>query len=102
MKFYHLWILGIPDHSSADEYDMLDDLSDFLKNKGLKNGEIFYYRDSGATNGKITLRFFYNQDRDQAAKALNLSNFLGHTITAFIVDPEMDDLLDFEFGDKSF
>lgn len=101
MQHYHLWLVGIPELSELDEHEMMDELSEFLKDKGLKNGEILH-RDSGFTKDKVTLRFFYDQDRDQAAKALNLSEFLGYTITTVILDPDMDDFFDLEKPDGNF
>lgn len=101
MQHYHLRLIGIPELSEADEHEMMDELSEFLKDKGLKNGAILH-RHSSLTRDKVTLRFYYDQDRDQAAKALNLSEFLGYTITAVILDPDMNDMSDLFAPDRSF
>lgn len=105
MKFYHMSLIGIPNYSSygADQTrDYLYELSKFLNNKGVKNGRIFLFRHSSQTDSSVTLRFFYDQDRDQAAKALNLSDFLGHKITTFILAPQMDERISSLDTDYSF
>lgn len=94
MNFYHMYLKGIPSYLTHPRpYEYLGHLSDFLHSKGVKGGDIFCVQPRNEREKMVMLRFLDNQSRDQAAKALNLSEFLGHTFTTCIVDPDFDETL---------